>query len=80
MGGLRYFPVRGKKRWLLGLAVPIVAAVIRDLANPAGFIRQACAAFFPATRTAATRRLKKQADFSIVENTSGQSNKKEKIS
>lgn len=39
--------VRGRKRWLLGLAAPLIAAAIRDLANPKGLLRQITAAFFP---------------------------------
>jgi hypothetical protein len=31
---------RGRNRWLLGLAAPVIAAAVRDLVNPQGLLRQ----------------------------------------
>jgi hypothetical protein len=39
--------LRGKNRWLLGMAATLLATAIRDIANPIGLLRRIAEAILP---------------------------------
>lgn len=59
--------VRGKNRWLLGLAAPLVVAVIRDLASPTGFLRQFISAFLPGKGMRKPLNIRHDAEYSVID-------------
>lgn len=60
-------PFRGRKKWIAGIAAPLIAAVIRDLANPSGFLRRTAVAFFSKRKAEDARRLSRDADYSVLD-------------
>jgi len=64
-GGRIPSPVRN--RWLLGLAVPVIVAAIRDISNPRGLLRQCASVFFPKKPLQRGTRISCDAEFSVLD-------------
>jgi hypothetical protein len=58
---------RGRNRWLLGLAAPLIAAAIRDLANPKGLLRRIAVSLVPDKRMKEMRRINDTAHYTVIE-------------
>jgi hypothetical protein len=65
--GLGRFAFRGKNRWLLGLAAPLAVAVIKDLVNPRGLLRQFTVIFFRERRMINPQNISGDAEYSIID-------------
>jgi hypothetical protein len=66
-GALGRVTFRGKKRCLLGLAVLVIAAAVRDLINPRGLLRQAAALLLSNRRQNGPQQNARDAAYTIVE-------------
>jgi hypothetical protein len=58
---------RGKNRWLLGLAAPVIAAAVRDLINPKGVLRHIASALRSNKRKNVPHKVSREADYTVVE-------------
>jgi hypothetical protein len=67
LGGTGRILFRGRKGWLLGIAAPAVAAVVRDLANPSGLLRQFIRGVLPHKKEKAMPPLSRDAEYVIVD-------------
>ena len=68
--GIRFFspdPIRGKNRWLLGFAVPVIAAALHDLSNPQGLLRRIAATLLPDKRIKDMRRINDTVHYTVME-------------
>lgn len=61
--------VRSRHRggWLWGIALPVAAAALRDLANPAGLLRRTFGGLVSGPRRARLLRAARGADYDLVE-------------
>lgn len=57
---------RGKNKWLFGLAAPLAIAVVRDLVNPRGLLRQVVSALIT-NKTIDRNRINRNAEYNLVE-------------
>jgi hypothetical protein len=69
---------RGKNKWLVGLAAPLVIAAIRDLASPTGFLRQLSAAFLSGKRMKGPPNIRRDAEYSVLDQPSAKPDRKKK--
>jgi hypothetical protein len=56
----------GRKHWLIGLAAPIVVALIHDLANPTGILRHFPSAFLQKRAAKNPQRIRCDTEFSVL--------------
>lgn len=76
VGDIGHGAFGGKNRWLFGLIVPLVVAVIRDLASPTGFLRQRFSEFLPGKRMNDPHKICRDAQYSILDNQSPEPDQK----
>jgi hypothetical protein len=61
---------RGKNRWLFGMAVPVIVAAIRDLANPEGRLRQMARSLLAHSRDRNNAALR-ETGYTVIEQNNG---------
>jgi hypothetical protein len=69
-GGIGRTAFRARNPWLLGLAMPLVVAAIRDLVNPKGLLRQCATVLFPGKPRPGGKRVACDAEFSVLDSKS----------
>jgi hypothetical protein len=57
----------GRQGWLPGIVVPIVTAIIRDLLNPSGVLRQIAHASVPSKITNNTQKPRQDAEYTVLD-------------
>ena len=66
-GSTRALPP-GRHGWLAGIIVPLAAAILRDMLNPAGLLRGSMRLLSHAKRTNTVQPGRREAEYTVLEN------------